>query len=254
MMSFSSHGGHDVAVLIGAPEPSQTSLAQGQSRCTAPLAPAGCLDAWRAPEVPGSNARQSSSVEQPRARHPGTHCRLPDDDAAMQAGHPTHVASHSPLPGSQGCSLHAEPPAAPIVRACVRAHGRENNAGRLCDATLNLEMARRRFSYLPFPPGRRQNQTTYQVGKQGTYCIRKPTKKDLRPSGFVTCKPSTEIASGRDPCRRALSDRLLPFPPLLALCCETSRTHDGSQSRTASHRSACAATAARARRRNPPLP
>ncbi|KAK4091798.1 hypothetical protein Purlil1_3637 [Purpureocillium lilacinum] len=121
---------------------------------------------WRAPEVPGSNARQSSSVEQPRARHPGTHCRLPDDDAAMQAGHPTHVASHSPLPGSQGCSLHAEPPAAPIVRACVRAHGRENNAGRLCDATLNLEMARRRFSYLPFPPGRRQNQTTYQVGKQ----------------------------------------------------------------------------------------
>ena len=207
---------------------------------------------WRYLEVTRVNHRQWNSPS-PASGHALQTARR---RCVHATGHPAHVASHSPLPGSQGCSLHAEPPAAPIVRACVRAcaraHGRENNAGRLCDATLNLEMARRRFSYLPFPPGRRQNQTTYQVGKQGTYCIRKPTKKDLRPSGFVTCKPSTEIASGRVPCRRALSDRLLPFPPLLALCCETSRTHDGSQSRTASHRSACAATAARARRRNPP--
>ncbi|PWI72666.1 hypothetical protein PCL_09681 [Purpureocillium lilacinum] len=119
MMSFSSHGGHDVAVLIGAPEPSQTSLAQGQislhrAACSSGLH--GCM--------------AGAGVEQPRARHPGTHCRLPDDDAAMQAGHPTHVASHSPFPAPRVVpSTQNHPPPPSCVRACARMDERTMPAG-----------------------------------------------------------------------------------------------------------------------------
>ena len=123
MMSFSSHGGHDVAVLIGAPEPSQTSLAQGQSRCTAPLAPAGCMDAWRALEVPGSNARQSSSVEQPE---PGIRARTPDCPTTMRPCNWTSGACRIPLPPSRLPGLFpprrtTRRPQRACVRACVRA-------------------------------------------------------------------------------------------------------------------------------------